>query len=561
MNALRIAAILLAAALSASAAPARVDHATATFSRFRYEGHQPANAVPLPPGRYRNPIIAGSYSDPSILRVGRDYYLTNASMTFWPGLPIFHSRDLVHWRQIGAALNRPGQMRIAGLDTWLGIYAPALAQRNGVYYLISTCQGCGGNFILTARRPAGPWSDPHWLPFAGIDPSLFVDADGRAWVVNNGPPDGAPRWNGHRAIWLQAIDLQHFTMTGERRVIVDGGADPARRPFWIEGPHLFRQRRGYLLICAEGGTKEHHHEVAFRASTLAGPWRPAPEPILSQLDLDPARAFPVVQAGHADLVETPAGDWWAVFLASRPWGPAELDYNTGRETFLLPVAWRRGWPVILPPRQPVPLTLRAPRLPSAPTGEPHGGDYAFADDFGGTALRAPWSMLGSPVERWWRTGAGSLRLTARAMPLGGAGQPSFLGVRQQHMYAQATVRVTVPGGSTMRAGLTAYQGTRRFFALSVTALTGGRREVRLERMTGAADPADGTLVATVPLAASGPVDLRVVADGPRYTFSYAVPGGSWRAVGDVQDGSILSTSSASGFTGVMLGLFAYRSAD
>ena len=354
---MRLAALLLAAMLTTSAAAAE---AVASFSRFRYEGHQPTHARPLPPGHYRNPIIQGSYSDPSIIRVGGDYYLTSASMTFWPGLPIFHSRDLVHWRQIGSALDRPGQMKIAGLDTWLGIYAPALAYDAGTFYLITTCQGCGGNFILTTRRPEGPWSDPHWLPFAGIDPSLFFDTDGRAWVVNNGPPEGTPRYDGHRAIWLQQIDVKTFTMIGERRVIVDGGTDPAKHPFWIEGPHLFRKDGGYILVAAQGGTKERHSEVACRAPGLAGPWTPAPEPILSQLDLDPARPDPVVQAGHADLIATPAGDWWAVFLASRPWGRGELDYNTGRETFLLPVAWRDGWPVILPPGQPVPPTTRAP---------------------------------------------------------------------------------------------------------------------------------------------------------------------------------------------------------
>lgn len=383
--------------LATAAAAAAASAPTATFSRFRYEGRQPAHArTPLQPGYYRNPIIQGSYSDPSIVRVGEDYYLVTASFTAFPGLPIFHSRDLVHWRQIGSALSRPAQLSMRRIDTWQGIYAPAIAHRNGLFYLITTCQGCGGNFVVTARRPEGPWSDPHRLPFEGIDPSLFFDDDGRAWVVNNGPPQGRPRYDGHRAIWLQEIDLRTFAMTGPRTVIVDAGANPAERPFWIEGPHLFRREGAYYLICAEGGTKERHHEVAFRAETLRGPWLAAPSPILSQLDLDPARPDPVVQVGHADMVGTPAGDWWAVFLGARPWSRNELDYDTGRETFLLPVHWTGGWPVILSPGLPMPLVTRAPALPKRRSGEPHGGDYAIADDFRSPRLAARWSMLGTP---------------------------------------------------------------------------------------------------------------------------------------------------------------------
>ena len=185
-------------------------------------------------------------------------------------------------------------------------------------------------------------------------------------------------------------------MTGARTFIVDGGAKRAEMPFWIEGPHLFWKDGRYYLICAEGGTKEAHHEVVFRADAVRGPWHPGPSPILSQLGLDPARPDPVVQAGHADFVQTPAGDWWAVFLASRPWGAGDLDYNTGRETFLLPVHWRDGWPLILPQGLSVPLVVRGPALHRIATGELHGGDYRVADDFDRPRLARSWAMLGTP---------------------------------------------------------------------------------------------------------------------------------------------------------------------
>lgn len=552
----RLAATTIAVSLSLYGAGAHAQP-TAHFDDFRYAASpQPGAPVAAPRGRYLNPVIAGSHADPSIVRVGRDYYLASSSLTFWPGIPIFHSRDLVHWTRIAAAVSRPDQMRIAGLDTWQGLYAPDLKWHAGRFYLLGTCYACGGNFIMTAPRAEGPWSKPAWLPFEGIDPSLFVDADGRAYVLNNGPPPGAPRWEGHRAIWLQEIDLATLEMRGPRSVLVDGGVGERGRPFWVEGPHLIRRDNRYVLIAAQGGTKENHHEVAFRADALRGPYVARDVPILTQQGLDPRRPNRIVQAGHADLVETPAGDWWAVFLASRPFGPAELDYTNGRETFLLPVTWRDGWPVILPAGQAVPPAPLLPRLPSGRSTDSmaDGGAHGFVERWRTAALNGRWVTLGTPDRRWWRTGAG-LSLDATTATLGDTAQPALLATRQSASRTTISVSVTLldPAGI---AGLAAYAGRDHHWAL-LLAGTARNREVRVVRRIGQGDPAAGTVVARAPAAGIGPVGLRIAADGPALDFAFD-NGSGWRSIGPTRDGRTLAVSTTGSFIGTLLGVVALK---
>jgi alpha-N-arabinofuranosidase len=178
------------------------------------------------------------------------------------------------------------------------------------------------------------------------------------------PADGHGLYSGHRAIWLQEFDLTSRRLSGPRQIIVDGGVDITKHPIWIEGPHLFQRNGWYYLIAAEGGTGEDHSEVVFRSRNVRGPYAPwEKNPILTQRTLDPRRPDPVTSTGHADFVQTPDGAWWAVFLGARPYAEGRL-YNTGRETFLLPVAWEDDWPVILAPNVPVPAMAAAPKLPA-----------------------------------------------------------------------------------------------------------------------------------------------------------------------------------------------------
>ena len=156
----------------------------ASFDWFDYRGN---DNLPKPAsGQYSNPILQGFYPDPSVVRVGNDYYLVNSTFIWFPGIPVFHSRDLVNWTQIGNAIDRSSQLNFTKLNTWQGVYAPDITFHAGKYYILNTCVPCGGNFVITAKNPAGPWSDPVWLPIDGIDTSLFWDDDGTAWVLNNG---------------------------------------------------------------------------------------------------------------------------------------------------------------------------------------------------------------------------------------------------------------------------------------------------------------------------------------------------------------------------------------
>jgi xylan 1,4-beta-xylosidase len=180
----------LALALLASSATAAPQ--TAQFSNFVYSGSDPSDAVKAVPGQYRNPILQGFHPDPSVTRVGKDYYLVNSTFAWFPGLPVFHSTDLVHWEQIGNALDRPGMLDFKRLGLSRAVFAPAIEHHDGLFYILNTCVDCGGNFLITAKDPKGPWSDPVWLPqVGGIDASIFFDeGDGRAWIVNNDNPPG-----------------------------------------------------------------------------------------------------------------------------------------------------------------------------------------------------------------------------------------------------------------------------------------------------------------------------------------------------------------------------------
>src|SRR3982750_631977 len=199
--------------------------AVASFDWFEYHGD---DGQPKPgPGEYGNPILQGFYPDPSVVRVGEDYYLVNSTFAWFPGIPVFHSRDLVNWTQIGNAIDRPDQLNFDKMTMWQGVYAPDISWHDGTFYILNTCTGCGGNFVITARNPAGPWSKPAWLPEVdGIDTSFFFDDDGTAWKVPNAPPEGKPRSGGHTAIWLHQFDTKTMKPGGKPIVLVDGGVDP-----------------------------------------------------------------------------------------------------------------------------------------------------------------------------------------------------------------------------------------------------------------------------------------------------------------------------------------------
>jgi xylan 1,4-beta-xylosidase len=527
-----------------------------TFTGFEYTGHDTTSATPPGPGWFRNPILPGFYPDPSLCRVGDDFYLVTSSFCYFPGIPVFHSRDLVHWTQLGHVITRPGQANFEGLGVSRGVFAPALSYHDGAFYLVTTLVDCGGNCLFTAQNPAGPWSDPIWLKYDGIDPSLFFDGDGRAWIVSNGPPEGKPRYEGHRAIWLQEFDVAARKLAGPRTLIVNGGTNLRRHPVWIEAPHLFRRGGFHYLICAEGGTAEDHSEVVFRSRDVHGPWEPfAGNPILTQRDMPPGRPDPITCTGHADFVETSGGEWWAAFLGCRPY--EDSLYNTGRETFLLPVRWQDDWPLILPAGQRVPVIVPGPKLAPADLNSiPLTGSFTWRDRFDRPTLNPDWVFLRTPHETWWSLQAepAAIRLEPRAASFSGTGNPSFIGRRLQHANFTASAYLLPPLGEGVSAGLVAFQNETHYFFLAVRRRAYGV-EIFLERAGGGAPQTITTASLAGP--APAPMALRITGQGRSYSFTYAAAGTSpWMTLRPAEDGSILSTKVAGGFVGTMLGLHA-----
>lgn len=526
--------------------------APALFERFSYEGRSQETATPTAT-QYRNPILSGYYPDPSVLRVNDDYYLINSSFTNFPGLPLFHSRDLSTWTQIANVITRPSQASFQGLRSSRGIYAPDISHHNSVFYVVTTCVDCGGNMVMTATKPQGPWSEPVKLAFGGIDPSLFWDADGKVYLVGNDAPAEKPRYDGHRAIWVQEFDPVALAVKGERTLLVNGGVDITAEPSWIEGPHIFRRNGYYYLIAAEGGTGDNHSQVVFRSNSVRGPFTPyAHNPILSQRKLDPARPNPVTSAGHAKFVQTPDGQWWATFLATRPY--RDGMYNIGRETFLLPVTWKDDWPLVLEDGKPIPFVADRPALPAqARPALPLSGDFAYVDEFDGARLADAWIGVRTPASPFHRLEAGRLVLEPRGRLGDLQATPAFLARRQQHHVATVSTSLRFhPAREGDRAGLVAYQSDASHLFYGVTRI--GQRDVLALYVREKADT--DRLLASASLEGDA-IDLEIRADGGRMDFFYSV-GGVRRELRAKVDATFLSTSKAGGFTGTIIGPYVWR---
>jgi alpha-N-arabinofuranosidase len=536
--------------LFAAAALLRLPAAEVAFDWFEYNGQTSGSITGTSSAEYRNPILTGFYPDPSICQAGDDYYLINSTFAYFPGIPIFHSRDLVNWKQIGHVIDRPQQLSYDRLGVSRGLFAPAISHHQGTFYVVCTMADAGGNFVVTATNPAGPWSDPTWLDFEGIDPSLFFDDDGRAWMLNNGAPEGTPLYSGHRAIWIQQFDPGARRMVGPRKLLVNGGVDITQKPVWIEGPHIYKREGWYYLCCAEGGTSVNHSQVILRSRNVDGPYAPWEQnPILTQRDLDGNAPGSVTATGHADLVVGPDQQWWAVFLGIRPY---EGRFSPmGRETFLLPVSWTRdGWPRILGKGQRVPLTAKAPAGTSVKDSPDHlNGDFTWRDEFTSPALSPLWIMLRAPMETWWKANdAGRLSLTARAESLGGQGNPSFIGRRVQHARFSASTSVEVPDKPGISAGLAVFQGERFHYFLAAKQ-DAGKTVISLERANRGAPE----VIASVRVESAAKVELRAEANNASCTFAYALKPGEWQTLVADADAKLLTTDVAGGFVGAVVG--------
>jgi len=502
----------------------------------------------------KNPILPGFYSDPSICRVENDYYLVNSSFSFFPGVPIFHSIDLVHWKQIGHVLDRPSQLKLTNQKVSAGIYAPAIRYWNGTYYMVTTLMGGsdGGNFFVTAKNPAGPWSEPTWLKeVEGIDPSFFFDDNGKAYLINNGPaPDNKTLYAGHRALWLQEFDLKTQKLIGDRKIIINGGVDLTKKPIWIEGPHIFKNKGYYYLLAAEGGTKVEHSEVIFRSKDIWGPYEAASiNPILTQRNLPSDRKNPFTSAGHADMVQTPKGHWVSVFLACEPY--SEDFYNTGRQTFFNPVDWSSEWPVILKSGLPIPVKTTTPL--KAAKGMVSFSDYSanWKDDFDTDELQLEWNFIRTPQQKWYALKDNSLLIQARPIRISEVGNPSFIGRRLQFANSEFTTSLQLEKGKEMEAGIVAFQNENFYYKLVIQQIEGKNFLI----LSSASNEFE-----KVELKGYSPghqVYLRMKALGAEFICEYSMDNKSWTQFGKTLDGKHLSTAISGGFIGAYFGLYAY----
>jgi alpha-N-arabinofuranosidase len=476
---------------------------------------------------YANPIIPGFHPDPSICRVGEDYYLVTSSFEFFPGVPIFHSRDLVNWRQLGHVLDRPSQLPLEGAKASDGIYAPTLRHGLGRFWMITTNCAARTHILVHSERPEGPWSEPIKLEMGCIDPSLTFDADGRVYMQANAPG----------GILQREIDPFSGAWKSEPRVLWSGAG-------WahLEAPHLYHIGDWYYLLCAEGGTEYGHCVTVARARGPWGPFEGFPQnPILTHR----GRHHPIQATGHADLFQDHAGHWWVVCLAIRPQG-YPFGHVLGRETFLAPVTWADGWPVIHGGR-PIELQMDAPTLPLQPWPVAPSRDV-FA---GAARLEPHWNFLRNPLPGSWALTPAGLRLTATRATLDDCDAPAWVGRRQQHHACRFHARIEVAGPG--EAGLTVFHNERHHDDLAVTR-SGGQRVLRLRRRTGSL----AAVVAERPVP-DGPLTLGIHATAAAYELGLVRDDGGLDALGACES-HYRSTEVAGGFTGVFLALYAQHGA-
>ena len=511
----------------------------------------------------QNPILRGFNPDPSICRVGEDYYLVTSTFSYFPGVPVYHSRDLAHWERIGHVLDRKEQLQVTYEDISGGIFAPTIRWHDGVFYMITTNMTTGENIFCTAQNPAGPWSDPVVLKTAGgIDPSLFWDVDGKAYYTGTAP------WNDPRfpesCIVCSEIDLTSGQLVGEMWSLGSGFAKDAPYP---EGPHLYFKDGWYYLLIAEGGTQHGHAVTISRSRSLHEPFRQCPyNPVLTHRHL--GQNYPICNVGHADLVECQDGSWYAVCLGSRLVGGYHKPL--GRETFLVPVTWEEDWPVFSPGTGKVEWTYPLPAFAPKEVSEAHTLD---------------WNWLGTPYENFAAWDGDKVTLTmlphslvpwefegeefdffGHMQRIGKTkeGMP-FVGVRVEEPSFTTKVTVQVSPQGKESAGLALMQNNANQLRLEVIAGEGDTVCARVVRVCYSLREGrmhyEETVEGQLSLPAQGTYVLGVTGADNQYTFTAGVAGKEAETVACQMDGTHLGSEVAEGFVGAYVGLFATGNGD
>lgn len=468
---------------------------------------------------YDNPVLPGMNPDPAICRAGDDYYLVTSSFIQYPGLPVYHSRDLIHWEMIGYCCREENGFDVSKGS---GLYAPTIRydEIEKIFYVICTNIRNGGNFITYTRDPKGKWSNLTYLKHPemhGIDPSLLFDEDGKCYFT-------ATHVNG---IIQAEIDPKTGENLTEPRLI--WGGTGGRYP---EGPHLYHIGAWYYLIISEGGTEFGHQVVASRSNNPWGPFEACPyNPILSHVG-KLAQSNPIQCTGHSDLVQAHDGSWWAVFLATRPNGQA---YHLGRETFLSPVTWTHdNWPVMNGNGM-VDLRMEVKTLPQTKAPSKNRR-YEFNEE----VLPPAWNYYRHPIKENYVLRNGCLILKP------GKKEPTFVGVRQCdfNMWAETCIDFT-PVAENTEAGLTLRHGNEQHYDVCIVS-EGKQRYVVAQFKFGSVNQ-----VYKQPIPRHGKVYLRIAGDRQKYTLSYSLDHKRWKELGKM-DSSFL----AGGFSGLLIGLYA-----
>lgn len=502
----------------------------------------------------KNPILPGFNPDPSILRVGDDYYIATSTFEWFPGVQIHHSKDLVHWKLIGRPLNRPSQLNMAGNPNSCGVWAPCLSYDNGTFYLIytdvKTFRGIfkdAHNYLVTSSDITGEWSDPIYLNSSGFDPSLFHDDDGKKWLLNmiwdhrkNKHPFGG--------ILLQEYSEKDQKLVGPVRNIFKGTSIGK-----VEGPHLYKHNGYYYLMTAEGGTVFRHSVTMARSRNIEGPYEVDPQnPVLTSYD-DPT--LWLQKAGHASLVETQNGEWYMTHLCGRPL-PSRGRCVLGRETAIQKMVWTDdGWLRLEEGGNDPRVVVKAPDLPEHKWPEENP-----RDDFDSPQLNIHFQFLRVPP------GGDTLSLTERPgfMRLRGGESlsshhnQSLVARRQQAFcYTAATGIDFNPDSFQQMAGLICLYDNTNFYYLHITwDETLGKC---IDLISCIAGKFEFPLTEKIKLPDTGASHLRAEVVYDKLQFGYSENGTEWRSIGPVLDASTLSddfdeSGGDAHFTGAFVGL-------
>ncbi|SFC43837.1 alpha-N-arabinofuranosidase [Flagellimonas taeanensis] len=510
-----------------------------------------------------NPILTGFYPDPSIVKVDADYYLVNSTFSYFPGIPVMHSKDLKNWKQIGNVIHRPSQMDFMGERMTRGLFAPAISYHKGVFYVSCTDIDNMGNFVVTATDPAGPWSDPVRLPeVRGIDPSIYFDKDtDKAYILyNSDAPDNKPLYSGHRTIRMYEFDYKKLKVVGEETQLVNGGVNISEKPVWIEGPHIWKRNGWYYLYAAEGGTSVNHSEVVFRSKSPKGPYVAYENnPILTQRHLLEDRKNPITSTGHAQFVEGPDGKTYSIFLAVRPY---EGDYyNTGRETFIAPIEWKNDWPHFDLGGEEVKYAYEVNYKEIQQEGAlPQSGNFEYTLDLKKGLDPSMLFMRTVDSSSFFISKKKGLVLKLKPETIAEYGNPSFVGKRQQHLYSRVeTIMQFSAEDENEKAGLVAFQNEEHFYFLAVSQKDG---QEAIQLFKNNTDDSVMDTIAEVPLnSKNDEVKLAIESKGDVYSFQYSINGKDWQLVKDDVDAKFLSTKEAGGFIGCLYGMYATSSGE